>query len=139
MSRNIIRDGQDRVGLIKAEPPLFDDDLKFGWRMCLPEETEELDGQISRLPARLYVMECAKVIASHVTWWSETDLSDKPLALSPNNIKQLPPKLFTRLLSIVQGRTASDEPDSEIAAALNKAAEDGTTLGVALLGATEKN
>lgn len=110
MLGGFIDDGYTEAGFIRAEPGLFDCDLRFAYRPMLPEERDSVAEGIERRKAHEAVQLVARTIAAHVSEWDLRDAKGEPVPVGERTIRRLRPRLFDRLYFVISGRQPSD-PD----------------------------
>lgn len=111
-TKNTIDDKYTRPGYVEPIPGLYDG-LAFEYRPMLPEQTEDFLLSLDRPNSgRGRVGIVTIMLANQLTAWSEVDAAGNFMAITQTNLALLPYPLLMRLRGIVEGRQASDKPES---------------------------
>lgn len=110
---HIIPDGYEEPGYIAEQAGLFPA-VRFVYRPMLAEARDTITATTSRKQPNEYHKILAAAMASRIVKWDVVSADGKPLAADAATIRQLRPRLFDRLYSIICGDSSSDiDPKAE--------------------------
>lgn len=113
MSRNLIRDGYTRETTIKPVTSGLFEPLSVSFRPMLPAQHEEMSRAIDRATTgEAAIAAVCSHVAPQLATWSEVDEQNRPIPVTIENLRRLPPPLLSRLRSVVSGFEAVEGGDT---------------------------
>ena len=110
-TRNLIRDGQTRKGVIAAVDNL-NQGLAFEYRPMLPLEYQTLSDAIDRQAEKKRSDEITRYVAAalvkHLVSWSEVDEKGNPVPINLPNMLLMPYPIIKAVYDIIAGFKPSD-------------------------------
>lgn len=106
-SNYIPDDGYTEKGYVKTDPGLHDQ-FRFTFRPMLVEEQTKMFEASDKIDPVAYNGKAAEVMADKLVTWNLVDKTATPVAIKPENILRLKPRLFTRVYGIILGTQSTD-------------------------------
>jgi hypothetical protein len=119
---HFIPDGYEEQGYIAERPRMFPA-LRFVYRPMIAEDRDVIITQSGRKPPAEYHKVLRAAMVSRMKEWNATDDKGQPLPISSTTLRNLRPRLFDRLYSIVSGDEPSDIDPASTPTQQNEAAD----------------